>query len=240
MKHRAACLIFLCLSLSPAAARSPAPWATPETDYLVARIPAPPAQGDAADRSDLAYVLAVQACATPQQIARAQMTDKLEIFGIFGEVLGPKFQPDNYPLTQALLQRVNATAGVVRDGLKNHYARPRPADAHTKDGVVAHVAYSPSFAYPSGHALSGWLVALVLAQLEPSEGAQLMHCAAEIGWDRVVVGVHYQTDVIASRTVAQLVFDRLMSDPDFQEQLTRVREAEWPTPRNAKDGKLPN
>ncbi|MBJ7328143.1 MAG: phosphatase PAP2 family protein, partial [Chthoniobacterales bacterium] len=110
----------------------------------------------------------------------------------------------------------------------------------TKDGVVAHVAYSPSVAYPSGHALSGWLVALVLAQLEPSEGAQLMHCAAEIGWDRVVVGVHYQTDVIASRTVAQLVFDRLMSDPDFQEQLTRVRKAEWSTPRDAAEGRRPN
>ncbi len=91
----------------------------------MARIPASPAQGDAADRSDLAIVLTVQACATPQQIARAQMTDKLEILGIFGEVLGPKFQPDNYLLTQALLQRVNATAGVVRGGLKNHDARPR-------------------------------------------------------------------------------------------------------------------
>jgi hypothetical protein len=125
IKHRAACLIFLCLSLSPAAARSPAPWATTGKDFFVARIPASPAQGDAADRSDLAIVLTVQACATPQQIARAQMTDKLEILGIFGEVLGPKFQPDNYLLTQALLQRVNATAGVVRGGLKNHDARPR-------------------------------------------------------------------------------------------------------------------
>ena len=185
-------------------------------------------------------MLAVQACATPQQIARAQMTDKLETFRIFGEILGPKFLPDHYPLTQELLQRVNATARVVRDGLKNHYARPRPADAHAKDGVVAHVAYSPSFAYPSGHALSGWLMALVLAQLEPSDKEQLMHCAAEIGWDRVVAGVHYQTDVIASRTVAQLIFDHLTDDPDFQEQLARVREAEWSTPRNAAEGSLPN
>jgi acid phosphatase (class A) len=105
---------------------------------------------------------------------------------------------------------------------------------------VAHVEYSPSFAYPSGHALSGWLMALVLAQLEPSHKAQLMHCAAEVGWDRVVAGVHYQTDVIASRTVAQLVFDHLITDSDFQEQLTRVREAEWSAPRNEAEDSLPN
>jgi hypothetical protein len=56
----------------------------------------------------------------------------------------------------------------------------------------------------------------------------------------VVVGVYYQTVGIASRSVAQLVFDRLMSDPDFQEQLTRVRKAEWSTPRDAAEGRRPN
>jgi hypothetical protein len=43
-------------------------------------------------------VLAVQACATPEQIAHTRMTDPLDPFTIFSEVLGDGFTESKYPL----------------------------------------------------------------------------------------------------------------------------------------------
>jgi hypothetical protein len=73
-------------------------WPMPPASYFIERIPAPPAEGDAMDHSDLEYVLAVQACATPEQIAHTRMTDPLDPFTIFSEVLGDGFTESKYPL----------------------------------------------------------------------------------------------------------------------------------------------
>ena len=75
----------------------------PPVSYFVERIPPPPKEGDAADLSDLEYVLAVQATATPEQIAHAKMTAKLDPFEIFSEVLGPEFLKLHLALACVLL-----------------------------------------------------------------------------------------------------------------------------------------
>jgi len=76
--------------------------------------------GDAADLSDLEHALAVQACATPGQIAHTRMTARLDPFEIFSEVLGPGFTATKYPSTKALLGKVRDTWGVVKDELKTY------------------------------------------------------------------------------------------------------------------------
>ena len=229
MKH-AAKIAFLFLLFTGLCHAKDAPvWPMPPVSYFVERVPPPPKEGDAADASDLEYVLAVQACATPEQIAHAKMTAKLDPFEIFSEVLGPGFTEEKYPLTGQLLKDVKKTGESIKEELKAYYARKRPVDAHEKDGVVSYVPRDASFAYPSGHALRGWLTALVLARLDPSKKHQLLNCGAMVGWDRVVAGVHYQTDAIASRTVGRLIFDKLMADPDFTAELEKVKKAEWAT-----------
>ncbi len=220
--------LLLATTLCPAK-EAPA-WPMPPLAYFVERIPPPPKEGDAADLSDLEYVLAVQACATPEQIAHTRMTARLDPFEIFSEVLGPGFTAKKYPLTKALLDKVRDTGESVKDGLKAWYARKRPVDAHEKDGVISYVGRERSFSYPSGHALRGWLTALVLAQLDPSKRHKLMSCGAVVGWDRVVAGVHYQTDTIASRAVGRLIFDKLMADPAFVAELEKVKKSEWMQP----------
>jgi acid phosphatase (class A) len=202
-------------------------WPMPSASYFIERIPAPPAEGDAMDHSDLEYVLAVQACATPEQIAHTRMTDSLNPFTIFSEVLGDGFTESKYPLTKELLAKLSVTAEKIKDELKTHYARKRPADAHQKDGVVSYVPRYSSFSYPSGHSLRGWLLALVLSELDSAKKNQLMLCGARVGSDRVVAGVHYLTDIMASRALGRLIFNKLKADPDFVSQLDAVRQAEW-------------
>ena len=224
--------VFLLLVAGFCHAKEAPAWPMPPVSYFVERIPPPPKEGDAADLSDLEYVLAVQSTATPEQIAHAKKTAKLDPFEIFSEVLGPGFTEEKYPLTGQLLQDVKKTGESVKEGLKAHYARKRPVDAHEKDGVLCYVPRDTSFSYPSGHALRGWLAALVLAQLDPSKKHQLLNCGAMVGWDRVVAGVHYQTDAIASRAVGRLIFNQLMADPSFKAELEKVKMAEWPADRH--------
>lgn len=227
MKNHFKIILLALLLTGICPAKDVAVWPMPPVSYFVERIPPPPKEGDAADVSDLDYVLAVQASATPEQIAHSQRTAKLNPFDIFSEVLGPGFTAENYPQTGTLLKQVKETGEAVKEELKAYYARRRPVDAHEKEGVVAHVGRDVSYSYPSGHSLRGWLSALVLGQLDPSKKYQLLNCGAQVGWDRVLAGVHYQTDTIASRAVGRLIFDRLMAEPSFVEQLDKVRKAEW-------------
>jgi hypothetical protein len=202
-------------------------WPMPPASYFIQRIPPPPKEGDAVDISDLDYVLAVQACATKEQIAHSKLTAKLDPFTIFGEVLGRGFTASKYPLTSDLFNKLSATAEKIKDQLKTHYARKRPVDAHEENGVISYVPRFASFSYPSGHSLRGWLWALVLSELDPAKKNQIISCGARVGSDRVVAGVHYQTDIMASRALGRLIFNKLKSDPDFVKELAAAQKAEW-------------
>lgn len=199
----------------------------PPASYFIKRIPQPPAEGSAMDRSDLDYVLAVQACATPKQIEHARVTDSLNPFTIFNTLLGPGFTKSNYPLTNALLEKLTDTGEKIKDELKAHYARKRPVDAHVQNGVVSYVPRHSGFSYPSGHSLRGWLWALFLSDLDPQKKNQLISCGGRVGEDRVVAGVHYQTDIMASRALGRLIFDQLKSDPQFVAEFEAAKKAEW-------------
>jgi len=213
------------MALLPAQAEQA--WPMPPASYFIQRIPPPPKEGDAVDISDLDYVLAVQACATKEEIKHSKRTADLNPFTIFSEVLGQRFTASKYPMTGELFEKLSTTAETTKDQLKAHYARKRPVDAHEKDGVISYVPRSASFSYPSGHSLRGWLWALVLAELDPEKKNQIIHCGARVGSDRVVAGVHYQTDIMASRALGRLIFEKLKADPDFKKELAAVKKAEW-------------
>jgi acid phosphatase (class A) len=85
----------------------------------------------------------------------------------------------------------------------------------------------PSFSYPSGHATRGTLLARILAELAPERREALLRVGHQIGYDRVVGGVHYPSDVLAGDRLGDAVADALLADPDFRRQLEDVRRAEW-------------
>jgi len=204
---------------------APEPWPLPPNDYFLQQIPPPPAAGSAGDEADLAYSLAVQAGATPGQIAHAVTTAGFDVF-IFSEVLGPKFTATNYPKTAAFFKKLEVTANGPKNFLKDHFGRLRPVDGH-KDLVKQNVPYEAGFSYPSGHSTRSWLYALVLGQLDPAQKDAFVRCAVQVGWDRILGGMHYQNDVVASRTLSQLIYDALMKEPDFVQALNALKTEEW-------------
>ena len=46
----------------------------------------------------------------------------------------------------------------------------------------------------------------------------------EIGWDRVVAGLHHPTDIYAGRVLGQALAESLLADPKFQAELVQLKK----------------
>ena len=77
--------------------------------------------------------------------------------------------------------------------------------------------------YPSGHSTVGTVDALVLAELFPEKRAAILALGRQIGWDRVLTGYHFLTDVRAGRVLGQAIVRELMANPAFQHDLAEAK-----------------
>lgn len=78
-------------------------------------------------------------------------------------------------------------------------------------------------AYPSGHAAQGYMTALVLSLVDPAHAEQYKALGFDIGLRREIAGVHYPSDSVAGRNMAQAIFDKLVEVPAFKEQLEKAK-----------------
>lgn len=72
-------------------------------------------------------------------------------------------------------------------------ARPCALEPH----CWANLLPPDRFSFPSGHSLSAFAVTVPLALFYPSLFAGLMFCAASVAISRVVLGMHFLSDVLA-------------------------------------------
>lgn len=79
--------------------------------------------------------------------------------------------------------------------LKNTIRRDRPC--HSFVGFQAAIEPSDKFSFPSGHAAAAFVFAMLLAEFYPSLAALGFVLAALVGGSRVLLGVHYPTDILA-------------------------------------------
>lgn len=224
-----AAALLLTSPAAPAASPSPTPrpdvWPLPPLEYFIEHLPAPPRATSYRDRLDLSDAVARQASMTPAQAAQAQRSYAFNVF-YFSDIIGPKFTPKNYPETAAFFKKLAATANVIIVGLKNHYARERPFQAHP-DQVKLLVKNEPGYSYPSGHTTRGRLFALVLGELCPEKQHALEVSGEQVGVDRILAGEHYRTDLEAGHRLAKMMFLQLQKDPDFLAAVNDLRRAEW-------------
>jgi len=213
------------VSAAPAA-KAPAPWPLPANDYFLGKIPPPPAKDSPEDQADLAYSVQAQAAATPAQIKQAvDIAVNLSVFS-FSEVLGANFTKANYPLTAGFFKRLDATANIPKNFIKDHYARARPYLAHPGQ-VKQWVPVDTGYSYPSGHVTRAEVTALTLGYLDPAKKDALLGFVDEVAADRIIGGMHYRSDTAASKVLGQLVFAELMKEPEFVAALDALKAKEW-------------
>lgn len=227
-------LIGLLLSLSTSTGRAagpspkPAPtpaWPLPNLDYFIEHLPPPPRPGSFRDRMDLSDAIARQKTTTPADIASVQQSYLFDVF-YFSSVFGPNFTPKNYPKTAAFFNKVTGSANIVVSGLKDHYKRPRPFQAHPNK-IKLMAPNEPGYGYPSGHTTRSRLCALVMAQLAPQYRSKIFTSAQQVATDRILAGEHYLTDIEGGRRLAKILFSLLSEDMQFQKDLAALQAAEW-------------
>ncbi|GAB2681030.1 phosphatase PAP2 family protein [Aliiglaciecola sp. 3_MG-2023] len=79
--------------------------------------------------------------------------------------------------------------------LKKLFKRQRPCDLIYN--FRSHITPSDKFSLPSGHTAAAFLMASLLAHFYPSVAVLVYIWASLIGLSRVMLGVHYPSDIVA-------------------------------------------
>ncbi|MET1046925.1 MAG: phosphatase PAP2 family protein [Hyphomicrobium sp.] len=117
----------------------------------------------------------------------------------------------------------------VIDHAKPFFCRIRPYNQLNSD-LKPLLVVKNSPAYPSGHTTYGTAVGAVLAQMVPEKRAEFYARSADYAHSRMVVGVHYRSDIEAGKTLGMtVVAEAFANDNDFRatfpEATKCIREA---------------
>jgi len=186
----------------------------------VALLAPPPLPGSAEEAADMASTRAVFRGRTEAEKERALKGDSGLSFSLFNQAIGRELELSKLPKTQAFLEKMKKDIQAAIDAPKNHFKRKRP---YEMDESLVLSKPETSFSYPSGHSTRGTVYALVFEELFPERREAILQTGREIGWDRVLIGKHFPTDVYAGRVLGQAVFRQLMANPVFRQDLAGVK-----------------
>jgi acid phosphatase (class A) len=130
------------------------------------------------------------------------------------------FDPVHLPKTADLMARVWSDATYYIWALKFRYNRIRP---HHLDPRLESLEDANFPAYPSGHASNSYVAALVFAELLPRHRELFLRNAAELGFSRELLGVHFASDTTAGRLFAEKLVAALSRVPAYQADLAAAR-----------------
>ncbi|MFI5357644.1 MAG: phosphatase PAP2 family protein [Opitutales bacterium] len=184
-------------------------------------LPPPPAAGSVAALGDLETVLQVQATRTPADIAWAKLTEQDDIYADFGDVLGLWFEEKSLPVLADFLRQVTADVQLVNKRVKDLYLRQRPPAVEPT--VQPCVKIPTSNSYPSGHSLRAYVWAAVLGDVFSDRQVELYTRAHRVAWGRVIGGVHFPSDDIGGRMVAQAIVAELRKSPAYRAAIGKCR-----------------
>jgi acid phosphatase (class A) len=246
--HRLAAALLLALPAVPGAAQTAAPPTDPAAigtirpgsphlrGYLernqlpdsLALLPPPPAAGSAAEAADLEAHRRAQAHKGKMRWDMGRQEADLKFpqaASAFSCALDLPITQEQTPHLYTLLRRTMADAGLASYKAKENYQRPRPfvvlKEEMCAPSEAAHL--SKDGAYPSGHAAFGWAWALVLAGLAPERADALLQRGRAFGENRMICGVHWQSDVDAGFLVGAAAVGRLQASPVFKAQAELAR-----------------
>ncbi|HET6275232.1 MAG TPA: phosphatase PAP2 family protein [Candidatus Cybelea sp.] len=199
-------LVLLAATFTPAATRADHHfyYLQPSQVNLTVMLPPPPDVASAQARSDEEEVAAAVAARSRSQLFEAEETSVRTVF-FYEPAVGSGFTEERLPVTAAFFTRVGSDVKGVIDDAKAYWGRPRPDGAQKRRG-----------SYPSGHAAFAAASAIVLAQLLPAKRDAIFTQARTFAENRIVLGVHYPSDIASGWTAGTLAAYVMMHDRNFQ------------------------
>ena len=207
----------------------------------LALLPAPPAQGSAAQAADdAAFHELTKFRGTPRGAlaVRDANVHFPEAAGVFSCALGVPIFDKETPNAYMLLRRSLTDAGLATYGAKDKYRRTRPLVAFntpsctpTEDATLA-----TDGSYPSGHSSIGWAWSLILASIAPDRADAILQRGRAFGQSRAICGAHWQSDVESGRIIGAATVARLHANPVF---IAQVKAAQAKIAKERRDGAKP-
>ena len=188
---------------------------------LTVLLPPPPAMDSTETKAELATLRELQKIRSPERAKIAEEDNTETVFEVVRDQLGPNFAAENLPTAATFFKRLLSDEGIVVDTAKAAWARPRP---FLVDSTLVPCPPAKKYgAYPSGHATVGYLSAIVLSEMVPERRPQIFSAAARYAESRLICGVHYPSDIAASRAVAAVMAVQVHESPQFQKEFAAAK-----------------
>lgn len=184
----------------------------------------PPARDSDQTKADLAELHRLQETRSPGQVLRAQTDESEEDIFIFRNVLGERFNRESLPMTALLSDHIRNDSGIVVNPAKAFFQRVRPYHLDETIKPVCKVKEARTdYSYPSGTGTTGYLEGLVLSLIVPEKRDAILARADDYAHNRLVCGVHYPSDIVASKQVAYAAIGIMMNNPQFNKELAAAK-----------------
>jgi acid phosphatase (class A) len=194
---------------------------TGDTAGFAASFDPPPAPDSPATRAEIDRLLAMQSVRTPAQVEAARADRKTEVYrfyAVFG--LAPEHSAELRDVRR-LAERVEDDVRIHVRAVKERFRRLRPYEIEPRlQPCIADVRGDLS--YPSGHAAYGYTMAELLSLMVPERRAELAARADEFAGQRMMCGVHFQSDLEAGRLAARRLMQEIAATPAFAAELHRA------------------
>jgi len=175
----------------------------PENPKLT--IKEPPANESTKTRSELFYLISYN-----DGVIDNKMVKKYD--DIINSFM-PYVEKNNLEVSSDELMEIFKQSSKFITTLKYKFNRPRPyqvADHYGIDDFKRHKldsAQSPS--YPSGHALQGRLIGLILTDKDPKHQNEYMAVSQKISDSRIMARAHYESDKVYGEKLADELYEQM-------------------------------
>ena len=144
---------------------------------------------------------------------------------VFGEAMGLTLSDEQTPAISALIAAVLDKASETADRLKPIRFRKRPFVQLNEPSFVPgdEEKERGKSSFPSGHTNLGWTEALMLAEIAPECQDEILRRGYQYGYNRLIVGYHWFTDIEATRQLSSALVARLHADPQFLDLIAAAR-----------------
>lgn len=154
------------------------------------------------------------------------VTSVSEMAALFSKPFGMTISREATPAIYKMLLKAIPTLRLSAVHPKETYMRKRPYVRMNETTPVPQEEEElrNSGSYPSGHAIRGWGMALLLAEINPAAQDALLKLGYEWGESRVILGYHWQTDIDAAIALASASYARLHTSQEFLNDMAKARE----------------
>lgn len=143
--------------------------------------------------------------------------EETDFFRCFTPSMGMTLSEKETPAIAALMKKTFEELCNTAMQMKSTSFRKRPFVRMGESSAMPEVNehYTTSSGYPSSHSILGWGIALALVEVAPNCQDAILTRGYEYGRSRIILGLHFASDVQAGRLSAACTLVRLHNDTEF-------------------------